>query len=36
MKTLNLEQMKSVVGGTSCAPKPAPKPCAPAKGGDCS
>lgn len=26
MKTLNLEQMKTVVGGTYCAPKPVCKP----------
>lgn len=35
MKTLNLEQMKTVVGGTGCAPKPVCKP-APACCGKCS
>ena len=35
MKTLNLEQMKTVVGGTYCAPKPACKP-APACSSKCS
>lgn len=35
MKTLNLEQMKTVVGGTFCAPKPVCKP-APACCSKCS
>lgn len=33
MKTLNLAQMKTVVGGTCCAPKPV---CKPACSSKCS